>query len=58
MDDILVDLQTESKWSYDGIAISGTLQGTELERLQIDPGFWFEWAAFHPETDVYGGFEN
>ena len=58
MDDVLVDLQTESEWSYDGIAISGTLQGTELERLPIDPGFWFEWAAFHPETDVYGGFEN
>ena len=58
IDDKLVDLQTESEWNYDGIAISGTLLGTELERLPINPGFWFEWPAFHPLTDLYSGVEN
>jgi len=54
LDGKLVDLQTQSKWSYEGIAISGPLEGMELTRMAIDPGFWFEWVAFHPDTDLFG----
>ena len=54
-DNKIVDINTNSEWNYDGIAISGELEGTELERLAFNPGFWFEWIAFHPETQVYGG---
>jgi len=54
-DNKIVDINTNSEWNYDGVAISGELEGTELERLAFNPGFWFEWIAFHPETQVYGG---
>ena len=54
-DNKIVDINTNSEWNYDGVAISGELEGTELERLAFNPGFWFEWFAFHPETQVYGG---
>ena len=50
----LVDIQTNSEWNYDGLAISGQYEGKQLERLPIEPGFWFEWVAFHPQTLVYG----
>jgi len=54
----LIDLQTKSEWSYDGVAISGPLEGIELTRMAIDPGFWFEWVAFHPDTDLFGDVRN
>ena len=43
-----------SEWNYDGLSISGNYQGMQLERMPIEPGFWFEWVAFHPQTLVYG----
>jgi hypothetical protein len=48
------DIQTKSEWTYDGLSISGDYQGNQLDRLPIEPGFWFEWVAFHPQTLVYG----
>lgn len=50
----IIDTQTNSEWNYDGLAISGQYDGKQLERLPIEPGFWFEWVAFHPQTLVYG----
>lgn len=50
----IFDTKTNSQWNYDGVAISGSLQGEQLQRLSISPGFWFEWVAFHPQTLVYG----
>ena len=41
LDAKLIDLQTQSEWSYEGVAISGPLKGTELTRIAIEPGFWF-----------------
>jgi len=58
LDAKLIDLQTQSEWSYEGVAISGTMEGTELTRITIDPGFWFEWVAFHPDTEVFGDDRN
>lgn len=52
-DDKIIDLETKSEWTYDGLAISGPLEGTSLNRLAFDPGFWFAWVAFHPDTEVY-----
>ena len=34
------------------------LEGTGLIRTAIDPGFWFEWVAFHPDTDLFGDVRN
>lgn len=53
-DGLVIDIQTNSEWNYEGHAISGTLKGTQLDREVFDPGFWFEWVAFHPSTSVYG----
>jgi len=52
-DNKIFDTKTNSEWNYDGVAVSGDLVGTELNRLSFSPGFWFEWVAFHPQTEVY-----
>jgi len=54
VDGKILDLQTNSEWNYDGLSISGEYQGVQLKRMPIEPGFWFEWFAFHPQTLVYG----
>jgi len=51
--DKIVDTQTRSEWNLEGNALSGKLQGEKLSRITYDPGFWFEWVAFHPETELY-----
>ena len=57
-DESIIDKETNSEWNYDGVAISGSLVGTELNRIPFNPGFWFEWIAFHPDTDVYVGLKS
>jgi hypothetical protein len=50
----IVDTQTGSVWSILGRAVSGPLEGEQLvPELAID-SFWFDWAAFHPETRIFG----
>ncbi len=53
-DDKIFDVQTGSEWNYDGLSVSGDLAGKQLNRMPIEPGFWFEWVAFHPDTLLYG----
>ena len=48
-----VDIHTGSEWNFEGVAINGELKGKELIRLPYDEGFWFEWVAFHPDTELY-----
>jgi hypothetical protein len=50
----IVDEQTGSQWSIDGRAVDGPLVGTRLEVAVAIDSFWFDWAAFHPETEVFG----
>jgi hypothetical protein len=49
----MVDSQTGSVWDFEGTAVDGDLKGERLTRLPFDEGFWFEWIAFHPETELY-----
>ena len=49
----LVDKQTGSQWNFDGMATDGQMKGRQLIRLPFDQGFWFEWIAFHPTTELY-----
>lgn len=51
----IIDKRSGSEWNLEGIAIEGPMKGKRLSRLPFDEGFWFEWVAFHPETDVYTG---
>ncbi|HUU47506.1 MAG TPA: DUF3179 domain-containing protein [Nitrosopumilaceae archaeon] len=53
LDNKIMDIQTKSEWTYDGVAISGELEGNQLARMSTAPGFWFEWVAFHPQTEVW-----
>jgi hypothetical protein len=48
-----VDRQTKSQWNFDGLAVDGPMKGKHLTRLPFDEGFWFEWATFHPKTEIY-----
>jgi len=52
-DNKLRDKQTGSEWNFEGEAISGPLQGKQLARLALDPSFWFSWAAFHQDTELF-----
>lgn len=54
-DDKLIDKNTNSEWNVEGVAVEGSLKGIKLTRLVHEPGFWFAWAAFYPDTEVYGG---
>lgn len=51
----IIDRQTGSEWDVDGLAVSGQLQGKQLSRVVFNPGFWFEWVAFHSDTEIYQG---
>lgn len=53
-DGTFTDDQTGSTWNAYGEATDGELAGTELEWVHAFPHFWFAWAAFHPDTEVYG----
>jgi len=49
----ITDKQTGTEWNFDGEAVNGKLKGTHQNRLPFDEGFWFEWVAFHPQTQLY-----
>ncbi len=50
----IVDDQTGSRWDIFGRALAGPLQGQSLNRVISTESFWFDWAAFHPDTRIYG----
>jgi len=52
-EDKITDIQTGSVWNIEGVAMSGAMKDSKLKRITYDPGFWFEWVAFHPETELY-----
>ena len=52
--DRIIDEDTRSVWTIDGIAIEGPLAGSRLEPVEDSyVAFWFAWAAFHPETTIW-----
>jgi hypothetical protein len=51
--DLFVDEQTESAWTILGQAVSGPLEGKQLEPIAGLNNFWFSWAAFHPGTGIH-----
>jgi hypothetical protein len=48
-----VDNETESTWDFLGNAVSGHLQGQQLEAVVGVDYFWFAWAAFKLESRIY-----
>ncbi len=50
---VMIDAETESLWSHLlGRAMSGPLEGTDLERLPGMMTDWKTWRKLHPETTV------
>ena len=46
------DQETGTRWNLLGHAVTGPLEGTQLERVISGEHFWFSWAAFKPGTEV------
>ncbi len=53
--DGFTDNETESLWNLLGQAISGPLAGQSLTPIAHGNHFWFAWAAFAPEVEIYRG---
>ncbi|MDQ3838651.1 MAG: DUF3179 domain-containing protein [Thermoproteota archaeon] len=52
-DHYFIDTRTSSVWNFEGKAVGGQMKGKQLTRIPFDEGFWFEWVAFHPKTELY-----
>ncbi|MBZ0298871.1 MAG: DUF3179 domain-containing protein [Anaerolineae bacterium] len=50
----ITDDQTRSTWNIFGTAVAGELQGSQLQQRLAFPHFWFAWAAFRPDTRIWG----
>ncbi|MDQ7027652.1 MAG: DUF3179 domain-containing protein [Anaerolineae bacterium] len=50
----ITDNETGSEWNLFGEAISGELEGAKLQQMFAAVHFWFAWAAFNPDTVIYG----
>lgn len=51
---LIQDDQTGSVWNVFGAATKGELAGKQLRQQFAFPHFWFAWAAFQPDTLIYG----
>lgn len=50
---LLYDRETESLWSQiEAEAVSGPLQGAELEQMYATTTTWADWLRTHPDTEV------
>jgi hypothetical protein len=52
---LFLDSATGSGWNFQGCAISGKLQGTCLERVEVIKDYWFDWRNYHPDTSIFAG---
>jgi hypothetical protein len=49
----LIDAETASEWDFAGRAVSGTLEGRQLEKVLALKEYWFDWKIYHPDTALY-----
>jgi hypothetical protein len=47
------DRETDTLWNISGHAVEGKLEGEQLEEYVSGAHFWFAWAAFQPETEIW-----
>ena len=52
------DEQTGSTWNIAGEATDGELEGERLEEYVSGAHFWFAWAAFQPDTEIWSPDEE
>ncbi len=53
-DGAFTDEETGSRWTLLGEATAGPLAGAQLRPVIHGTHFWFAWAAFKPQTRIYG----
>ena len=51
----ITDNETGSSWTTLGECTAGKFKAQRLERIVPQPGLWFAWAEFNPDTEVYAG---
>lgn len=49
----LIDRETGTTWNVLGRAVEGPLAGQKLPGIAALDSFWFDWAAFHPQTEIW-----
>ena len=50
----MTDTESSSVWDKaSGLAVSGSMKGTQLETHPFILSFWFAWTDFYPDTDLY-----
>jgi hypothetical protein len=54
VDGAIYDAETRTRWSPSGLGLEGELAGVQLTFVTSFFTEWYGWAAFHPETDIYG----
>ena len=49
-----VDVESESDWGLDGVAISGAMEGKRLQQVpEAYVSFWFAWSTFTNDTELW-----
>jgi len=48
------DTESGTRWTIEGHGDAGPLSGKDLTRLDAYLGEWYAWAAYFPETSIYG----
>lgn len=48
------DKETGTRWSLEGAAEAGSLKGKTLARLDNHLSQWYGWAAYYPDTSIFG----
>ena len=54
-DGLFRDRETGSTWNLSGRATAGPVAGSRLTEIVHGNHFWFAWAVFRPETEIWRG---
>ena len=49
----MIDAETGSEWDFAGKAVSGPLNGKQLEKAYALNDYWFDWKTYNPNTTIY-----
>jgi hypothetical protein len=52
-DGLMTDAETDSTWSFDGVATDGPMRGARLDPIPNDQPFWFAWGIFQPDARIW-----
>lgn len=47
------DLQSSSRWNFQGCAVEGKSAGRCLKEIEAHKAYWFDWFHHYPQTGVY-----